>query len=126
MGQRLPCNGRCAQQGACIATHLFHICVDSLSFHLVCVQRYWIKDIDTGTVYVIEGEDGGAAQGSAAAAAGGAAGEGRVTELLSGRELRWVLVPIEHLHCMFGGTGLTELLLSGREQLRWATDRQRK
>lgn len=60
------------------------------------LQRYWIKDIDTGTVYVIEGDDGGTAGGTAGAAgaAGGAASEGRVTELLSGRELRWVPLPL--------------------------------
>ena len=45
--------------------------------------------MDTGTVYVLE-EGGG---GGGAAVAGSPArpgGEGRVTELLSGRELRWV------------------------------------
>ncbi|KAL4852781.1 WD repeat-containing protein 44 [Chlorella vulgaris] len=41
-------------------------------------QRYWIKDIDTGNVYVL---DGGAEAGSTAA------DSGRVTELLSGKEL---------------------------------------
>lgn len=40
--------------------------------------------MDTGTVYVIEGDEG------AAGAPGAPASESRVTELLSGRELRWV------------------------------------
>ncbi|PSC74579.1 signal transducer [Micractinium conductrix] len=53
-------------------------------------QRYWIKDMDTGNVYVLEAEEEGVAgaSGSGRRSAGGApAGEGRVTELLSGREL---------------------------------------
>ena len=58
---------------------------------LYCVhvlQRNWIKDMDTGAVYVLNGDtDAGGGGGS-----GGAAGAGRVTELLSGKELRWVLL----------------------------------
>jgi hypothetical protein len=53
-----------------------------MTFHITCAavpQRYWIKDIDTGNVYVL---DGGAEAGSTAA------DSGRVTELLSGKELR--------------------------------------
>ena len=60
-------------------------------FPAVLPQRYWIKDMDTGNVYVLEAEEEGVAgaSGSGRRSAGGApAGEGRVTELLSGRELR--------------------------------------
>ena len=53
---------------------------------LSVLQQNWIKDMDTGAVYVLDGgTDGGGGS------SGGAAGAGRVTELLSGKELRCVL-----------------------------------
>jgi hypothetical protein len=54
---------------------------------LSVLQQNWIKDMDTGAVYVLDGGTDGGGGGSS----GGAAGAGRVTELLSGKELRWVL-----------------------------------
>lgn len=48
----------------------------SLNLECDCLQRYWIKDMDTGQVYVLESGEGGRGGG------------GGVTELLSGRELR--------------------------------------
>lgn len=58
--------------------------------HGAALQRYWIKDIDTGNVYVVgaEVEKAAAARGPLEAGVHGAEA-GRVTELLSGRELRW-------------------------------------
>lgn len=57
-------------------------------FHQLALQRYWIKDMDTGTVYVLEGDEGGGGSGPGGAPGAGGEGSGRVTELLSGRELR--------------------------------------
>lgn len=69
-------------------------CLTSLPGSAPCLctplQRYWIKDIDTGNVYVVEAEAEAAARGPLGAGLGGG---GRVTELLSGRELRWVSPP---------------------------------